>query len=49
MLEATLAFHSVAAVLGVHVVRVHDVEAHAYALRLVDRARPFLREAGVRA
>ena len=45
MLEATLAFHTLAAALGAHVVRVHDVEPHAYALRLVGRARPFLREA----
>ena len=45
LLEATLAFHTLAAALGAHVVRVHDVEAHAYALRLVGRARPFLREA----
>ena len=48
LLEATLAFHTIAATLGVHVVRVHDVEAHADALRLVNRARPFLRETGIR-
>jgi len=42
LLEATLAFHSLAAALGAHVVRVHDVELHAHALRLVARAKPFL-------
>ena len=46
LLEATLAFHVLAAALGVHAVRVHDVEAHAHALRLVAAARPRLREAG---
>ena len=45
LLEATLAFHSLAAVFGAHVIRVHDVEAHSYALRLVGRARPFLLDA----
>ena len=45
LFEATLAFHVLAAALGVHVVRVHDVEAHAYALRLVAATRPYLREA----
>lgn len=44
LIEATLAFHVLAASLGVHVVRVHDVEAHAHALRLVAAARPYLRE-----
>ena len=32
--EATIAFNTLAASLGVHVVRVHDVEAHSRALRL---------------
>ena len=44
ILEAALAFHVLAASLGVHVVRVHDVAAHAHALRLVAAARPYLRE-----
>ena len=43
LLEATLAFHVLAASLGVHVVRVHDVEAHAHALRLVAATMPYLR------
>lgn len=48
LLEATLAFHTLAASLGAHVVRVHDVQAHAYALALVGRAQSYLREAGLR-
>lgn len=39
--EATLAFNVLAASHGVHVVRVHDVEAHAHALRLVGAARGY--------
>jgi len=42
LLEATLAFHVLAASLGVHIVRVHDVAAHAHALHLVAAARPYL-------
>ena len=42
LLEATLAFHTLAAALGAHVLRVHDVEAHAHTLRLVGAARPYL-------
>ena len=42
LLEATLAFHTLAAALGAHVLRVHDVEPHAHALRLVGAARPYL-------
>ncbi len=37
--EATLAFNTLAAWLGVHVVRVHDVAATAHALRVVEAAR----------
>ena len=39
--EATLAFNVLAASHGVHVVRVHDVAAHAHALRLVGAARGY--------
>ncbi len=39
ILEATLAFNTLAAWHGVHVVRVHDVGAVATALRVVDAAR----------
>lgn len=39
ILEATLAFNTLAAWLGAHVVRVHDVEPIAAALRVVDAAR----------
>jgi dihydropteroate synthase len=42
LLEATLAFHTLAAALGAHVVRVHDIELHAHALKLVARAKPYL-------
>ena len=46
LLEATLAFHTLAASLGAHVIRAHDVEAHAHALRLVGAARgPWVRRA----
>jgi dihydropteroate synthase len=41
-LEATLACNVLAASMGAHVARVHDVEAHAHALRLVAAARPYL-------
>ena len=37
--EATLAFNTLAAQLGVHIVRVHDVRATARALRVVDAVR----------
>ena len=37
--EATLAFNTLAAYLGVHIVRVHDVESTAHALRVVDAVR----------
>lgn len=40
-LEATLAFHVLASWRGAHAVRVHDVAAHAAALRLADAARPY--------
>ena len=39
--EATLAFNVLAASHGVHVVRVHDVAAHAHALALVGAARGY--------
>ena len=39
--EATLAFNVLAAARGVHVVRVHDVAAHAHALRLVAATRGY--------
>ena len=39
MLEATLAFNTLAAWLGCHVVRVHDVREVAAALRVIDAAR----------
>jgi dihydropteroate synthase len=39
LLEATIAFNTLAASLGVHVVRVHDVVEVARALRVVDAAR----------
>ncbi len=39
MLEATLGFNVLAAWLGAHVVRVHDVESVAWALRVSDAAR----------
>lgn len=39
LLEATLAFNTLAAYLGAHVVRVHDVAAVAAALRVVDAVR----------
>ena len=39
MLEATLAFNTLAAWLGAHVVRVHDVGEVAAALRVTDAAR----------
>ena len=39
ILEATLAFNTLAAYLGTHIVRVHDVEAVARALRVVDGVR----------
>ncbi len=39
MLEATLAFNTLAAWLGAHVVRVHDVAEVAAALRVTDAAR----------
>jgi dihydropteroate synthase len=45
LLEATLAFNTLAADLGVHVVRVHDVVEVARALRVVNAARRFRREA----
>lgn len=37
--EATLAFNTLAARLGVHIVRVHDVEATAHALTVVEAVR----------
>ena len=37
--EATLAFNTLAAWLGVHIVRVHDVAATAHALRVVEAVR----------
>ncbi len=39
MLEATLGFNVLAAWLGAHVVRVHDVESVAWAVRVSDAAR----------
>ena len=39
MLEATLGFNVLAAWLGAHVVRVHDVESVAWALHVTDAAR----------
>ena len=39
MREATVAFNTLAAMLGVHVVRVHDVAAMAAAMRVVNAAR----------
>ena len=39
MLEATLGFNVLAAWLGAHVVRVHDVDSVAWALRVADAAR----------
>ena len=39
MLEATLAFNALAAWLGCHVVRVHDVAEVAAALRVTDALR----------
>ena len=39
MREATVAFNTLAAMLGVHVVRVHDVAAMATAMRVVNAAR----------
>ena len=39
MTEATIAFNTLAANLGVHVVRVHDVDAMMAALRVVNAAR----------
>ncbi len=44
LLEATVAFNVLAAYLGVHVVRVHDVAEVARALRVVNAARAALRE-----
>ena len=44
ILEATLAFNTLAAWQGVHVVRVHDVEPVVAALRVVDAARMESRE-----
>lgn len=44
LLEATLAFNVLAAHLGVHVVRVHDVGEAANALRVVEAARRQARE-----
>jgi dihydropteroate synthase len=41
--EATLAFNTLAAQLGAHVVRVHDVEPVAMAMRVVDGVRARLR------
>ncbi len=38
-LEGTLAAHALAAWLGAHVVRVHDVQAHVRALRVIDAVR----------
>ncbi len=46
LLEATLAFHTLAVSLGGNVVRVHDVRAHNLALRVVGRALPFLGRPG---
>lgn len=44
LLEATVAFNVLAASLGVHVVRVHDVAEVTRALRVVDAARAVRRE-----
>ena len=44
LLEATVAFNVLAASLGVHVVRVHDVAEVTRALRVVDAARAARRE-----
>jgi dihydropteroate synthase len=44
LLEATIAFNVLAASLGVHVVRVHDVAEVARALRVVNAGRAHLRE-----
>ncbi len=44
LLEATIAFNTLAASLGVHVVRVHDVAEVARALRVVNAARHVWRE-----
>jgi dihydropteroate synthase len=43
ILEATLSFNTLAAWLGVHVVRVHDVEPVVAALRVVDAVRAHAR------
>lgn len=43
MLEATLGFNVLAAWLGAHVVRVHDVESVAWALRVSEAARQLQR------
>ncbi|MDP6605489.1 MAG: dihydropteroate synthase [Dehalococcoidia bacterium] len=45
ILEATLAFNTLAAYLGAHVVRVHDVDAVADAIQVVNRARAAMAEA----
>lgn len=44
LLEATIGFNTLAAYLGVHVVRVHDVAGVAHALRVVDAVRAVQRE-----
>ena len=46
MLEATLAFNVLAAWLGAHVVRVHDVDEVAWALRVSEAARVQRRQNG---
>ncbi len=43
MIEATIAFNVLAAFLGAHVVRVHDVEEVAWALKVSTAARSLLR------
>ena len=43
MLEATLAFNVLAAWMGAHVVRVHDVEEVAWALKISTAARTLRR------
>ena len=43
MLEATIAFNVLAAWLGAHVVRVHDVEEVAWALNVSSAARELQR------
>ena len=48
LLEATIAFNTLAARAGAHVVRVHDVAEVAHALRVVDAVRVREREDGKR-